>query len=63
MIELLFAIVTEGMPSKERFRQITSRAPATKQNEAQKLLQEIQPKPEANNPMQAVQSMERQAKG
>ncbi len=47
-INLLYAIVTEGKPSADRFRQITSSAHATKQKEARKLLEEIQPKPEAS---------------
>ncbi len=47
-INLLYAIVTEGKLSVDRFRQITSSAHATKQKEARKLLEEIQPKPEAS---------------
>lgn len=62
-IQLLYAIVTEGKPSQERFRQITTRAHATKQDEARKLLQAIMPNLEANNPMQQVQYMEQQSKG
>lgn len=47
-INLLYAMVTEGKPSEERFRQITGEAHAAKHREAGKLLETVVPKPEGN---------------
>jgi hypothetical protein len=58
MIELLYAIVTEVEPSKERFRQITSRAHAAKNNEAWKLLDRVRPRPEHSHSMLPARAIE-----
>jgi hypothetical protein len=51
MVQLLYAIVTEGKPSADRFRQITSDAHAAKHMEARKLLERLQPKPRPPRPV------------
>jgi len=60
MIQLLYAIVTEGEPSQERFRQITNRAHAAKNNEAWKLLDQVRPRTEqsqATLPARAIEPL------
>jgi hypothetical protein len=52
LIELLWAIVKEGEPPIEKFRQITAKAHAAKQREAWKLLGETQTQAEANMPVE-----------
>lgn len=52
IVNLLYAIVTEGKPPLERFRQITGKAHAAKQNEARKLLEDSKPWPEASQSIQ-----------
>ncbi len=42
LIELLYAIVSEGKPTLEKFRQITARAHAAKKKEAWKLIGETE---------------------
>jgi hypothetical protein len=51
MVQLLYAIVTEGKLSADKFRQITSDAHAAKHMEARKLLERLQPKPKPPRPV------------
>ena len=51
MVHLLYAIVTEGKASADKFRRITSDAQATKHMEACKLLERLQPKPQPTRPV------------
>jgi hypothetical protein len=50
LVELLYAIVSEGKPTLEKFRQITARAHAAKKKEAWKLIGKTQVYGEANLP-------------
>lgn len=51
MVQLLYAIVTEGKLAAEKFRQITSNAHGAKHMEARKLLEKLQPKPKPPRPV------------
>jgi hypothetical protein len=50
MVQLLYAIVTEGKLAADKFRQITSDAHAAKYIGARKILERIQPKPNPTRP-------------
>lgn len=52
LVELLWAIVKEGEPPIEKFRQITDKAHAAKRKEAWRLLNDTQTQAEASMPME-----------